>query len=551
MHTKELLERLNQELLEKLYGFSYARCQNHHEAEDLCSEIMVQLVKSIQRGSKIEKFEPFCWRVAHNVYADFCEKRRKQQTLVVTQEEFEQLPLIQVNPVEEYLTDNQEKEQMEDIIRRIAFLGKIYREVMVQYYLEEKKISEIAENLGISETTVKQRLFAARNTIKSEIEQREENEMPVLLKPVYINFEGTGNPVGNDPSSKAERVLSQMVLYLCRKKECRPMDFAKKLGVPLVYIEDELEILCKGENGTYGLVKKVGKDQYISNIIVLKEEEAQEILNSVEPEINKMAGQLKDFLKVHGEEILKLEYWGQKFELPYIFWTMITWFVVQIMQQKYIDIMEKEFFQDVIVENKSYIAMGIASKRKREEEEMQGLLYGSDEIEARNVCGYQKVNFLNIYGKRVKAKFHCGENIAMNQKLLLTIRAAKGLPVKSLTEKEKEHAAKAIADGYLVRKDDILYPGIVTVPKKTHEQMKKIAEKFIGKNEAILEEAHRNLAKKIKKIVPKHLLSDYKMMVAMVGAQMIGMLIEEGMKSGVLSEPVPNGNEGTILIIEE
>ena len=40
-------------------------------------------------------------------------------------------------------------------------------------------------------------------------------------------------------------------------------------------------------------------------------------------------------------------------------------------------------------------------------------------------------------------------------------------------------------------------------------------------------------------------------MVAMVGAQMIGMLIEEGMKSGVLSEPVPNGNEGTILIIEE
>ena len=81
MHTKELLERLNQELLEKLYGFAYTRCQNHHEAEDLCSEIMVQLLKSIQRGSEIEKFEAFCWKVAHNVYADFCEKRKLYRSM--------------------------------------------------------------------------------------------------------------------------------------------------------------------------------------------------------------------------------------------------------------------------------------------------------------------------------------------------------------------------------------------------------------------------------------------------------------------------------------
>lgn len=550
MHTKELLERLNQELLEKLYGFAYTRCQNHHEAEDLCSEIMVQLLKSIQRGSEIEKFEAFCWKVAHNVYADFCEKRKKQQTLVMTQEEFEQFPMVQVNPVEEYLTDIHEKEQMDAIIHHIAFLGKIYREVMVQYYLEEKRVAEIAENLGISETTVKQRLFAARNTIKSEMEQREEKEMPVLLKPIYIKFEGTGNPVGNDPSFKAERVLSQMVLYLCRKKERRALEIAKKLGVPLVYIEDELEILCKGENGTYGLIRKTGKDKYISNIIVLEEEEMHEILDSVEPEIYVMMEKLKEFLDEQGKRILELDYLGQKFELPYILWTMIIWLAMQMMQKEFIEMMEKEYFPDVTPPDRPYTAMGVVEKEKREEE-MLGLLYGADGIEARNICGYQKVIFQNIYGKRVKAKFRCGENIALNQTLLLTIRAVKGLPVESLTEEEKEYAAKAISDGYLAKKGDILYPGIVVVPQKTKEKMKKISEEFIRENKEILRKQYGNLAKKIKKIVPKHLIADYSMLVAMVGAQMMGMMIEEGIQTGILSEPVENGNEGTILIIEE
>mgnify|MGYP004501582991 FL=1 len=550
MHTKELLEQLNQELLDKLYGFSYARCQNQHEAEDLCSEIMVQLVKSIQRGIQVEKFEPFCWKVARNVYADFCEKRKKQQMLVVTQEEFEQLPMVQVNPVEDYLTNNQEKEQMEEIIHQIAFLGKMYREVMVQYYLEEKKVSEIAQNLGISETTVKQRLFAARNTIKNEMEQGREKKMPVLLKPIYMFFEGTGNPVGNDPTTKAERVLSQMVLYLCRKEEQKASDIAKKLGVPLVYIEDELEILCKGENGTYGLLRKVGKDKYISNIIVLEKAECQEIRESVSGEIYELIEQLKVFLQVHGEQILGLNYYGTKFELPYIFWTMVVVLVWNMIQPEYLEIMEKEYFPNVTVPDRPYTSIAIIGGENIEEE-MRELFYGADGIDAKNICGYQKVSFYNTYGKRVEAKFHCGENIALNQKLLLTIRSAKGLAIDSLTEEEKEYVAKAIADGYIIKKENMLYPGIVTVPEKTHDEMVKIAQTFIGENIDILKKMYGNLAKKIKKVVPRHLIPEYKMLIAMVGSQMTEMVIEEGIRQGILSTPVANGNEGTLLVIEE
>ena len=107
------------------------------------------------------------------------------------------------------------------------------------------------------------------------------------------------------------------------------------------------------------------------------------------------------------------------------------------------------------------------------------------------------------------------------------------------------------ADGYIIKKENMLYPGIVTVPGKTHDEMVKIAQTFIGENIDILKKMYGNLAKKIKKVVPKHLIPEYKMLIAMVSSQMTEMVIEEGIRQGILSTPVVNGNEGTLLVIEE
>ena len=38
MVKRELLETINDELLEKLYGFCYAGTNDSYEAEDLCSD---------------------------------------------------------------------------------------------------------------------------------------------------------------------------------------------------------------------------------------------------------------------------------------------------------------------------------------------------------------------------------------------------------------------------------------------------------------------------------------------------------------------------------
>ena len=163
---------------------------------------------------------------------------------------------------------------------------------MVLYYLDEMKVKYIAKKLGISEPTVKQRLFFARNTIRKEVETM--NERNLSLKPVSLAFIGTGNPRGNDPRTKAERILSQNLVYACKDKAKSAKGLSDELCVPMPYIEDELAIQLKGENGSYGLLRKIG-DKYISNVIIVENSEFNEAGKIYTKHLDELCEKLKKF----------------------------------------------------------------------------------------------------------------------------------------------------------------------------------------------------------------------------------------------------------------
>ena len=54
MKKRQLLNLIDNELLEKLYGFCYARTTDSHEGQELCSEILFALVKSSNREGELE-----------------------------------------------------------------------------------------------------------------------------------------------------------------------------------------------------------------------------------------------------------------------------------------------------------------------------------------------------------------------------------------------------------------------------------------------------------------------------------------------------------------
>lgn len=60
MRTELTIEQMiDKNFLDKLYGFAYKRCNNSHEAEDLCSEMILNIIKGVRKNPAIENFYSF------------------------------------------------------------------------------------------------------------------------------------------------------------------------------------------------------------------------------------------------------------------------------------------------------------------------------------------------------------------------------------------------------------------------------------------------------------------------------------------------------------
>ena len=94
MKKQELLNYIDNDLLDKLFGFCYARTNDSYEAEELCSDIVYALVTAANTDGEIESPYPFIWRVARNVYADFSNKRRKHADTIYEGDSDEVLPTM-------------------------------------------------------------------------------------------------------------------------------------------------------------------------------------------------------------------------------------------------------------------------------------------------------------------------------------------------------------------------------------------------------------------------------------------------------------------------
>ena len=83
MKKQDLLKFFDDDLLDKLFGFCYARTNDSYEAEELCSDITYALIKASAADGEIENAYPFIWRIARNVYADFLNRRKNIQMLCI------------------------------------------------------------------------------------------------------------------------------------------------------------------------------------------------------------------------------------------------------------------------------------------------------------------------------------------------------------------------------------------------------------------------------------------------------------------------------------
>lgn len=546
MKTNEILKLIGDKaFLDKIYQFSYRRCNTSYEAEDLCSDIILAVISAVHKQESIENFYAFMWTVARRIYADFCENRTKLRQ--VYSEDALNFELSEKeNGIDRLIEKTSDRETLKRIFAEIAFLAKAYREVMVLYYLDEMKVKDISKKLNISETTVKQRLFFARNTVRKEVEIM--NERNLSLKPVSLAFIGTGNPSGNDPRTKAERILSQNLVYACKDKAKSAKELSDELCVPMPYIEDEVDIQLKGENGSYGLLRKMG-DKYISNVIIVENSKFNEAGKIYTKHLDKLCEKLKNHLQSHREEFLNFPYLSRQTDLRFILWTLISESVWRL-KERVNEILETEFFKGIELPHRKFTTVAIAAPYGTS---YSVRFYGCDGNETHDFCGYSYVFIRNIYGKRIDRHFYCGQTITNDEKLRLTLKAIGGMDINTLDKTQREIAAKAIECGFLRKNGEILEPRIVAIEQKDWESFRNLLCGYYDSIEDIAKKIAAELHAYMVSHIQKHLLNEYKSYNLLVaGINLLNDLIEKCIAEDLLTEPQQRiGPEGVLLVVEK
>jgi RNA polymerase sigma-70 factor, ECF subfamily len=158
------VERLVREHSRLVFRIAYSVVRNHADAEDIVQEVFLRVAK---HGAKdISDGKAWLARIAWRASVDRYRSARRQ-----SQDEFDEqihVPLVQAGGTESVAIS---RETLALLDRLIAALPKKEREALLLTSVEELSSTEAARVLGTSETSVRARVFRARQRLAEKLQK--------------------------------------------------------------------------------------------------------------------------------------------------------------------------------------------------------------------------------------------------------------------------------------------------------------------------------------------------------------------------------------------
>ena len=268
---KELAEfrigEFTSEYFERVYYYCLKKTGSETEAAELSQDIALGIIEQLRRGACPDSFSGWVWQIVRNIYAGWAtEKHKTRERLSDTDiSEFE------IPDNSDFVSDLIREEDIAAIRREMAFILSEYRNVLLMYYIQSKRVCDIAKNLGIPEGTVKTRLFRARQKLKEGMYMAREFGKR-SYNPERLNFSSSGNQPAGLPWSAVQRKIPVNILCEANNNPSTVEELAIELGIAAPYMEDEVDILEKSE-----LLKKLDDGKYITNFFIAPSECIEEV----------------------------------------------------------------------------------------------------------------------------------------------------------------------------------------------------------------------------------------------------------------------------------
>ena len=263
-----LIHSLIHDYAEKLFYFCLKKTSDNYAAEDLTSDILLNIITALEKGIVPEHFSSWVWQIARNRYSVWAGKKHKQNASE-SAADIEEIEIEDRTAVPE--DELIRKDQLLLLRREMSFISSHYRDIVVAYYFQGIKISDIALSLNLTQGTVMSKLHRARNILKEGMNMaREFGEKS--YNPEQISFCTSGNQPSGLPWSAIKRKIPVNILCHAHNNPCTIQELALELGIAAPYMEEEVELLLQAE-----LLKKINHEKYLTNFFIVPRECQNEI----------------------------------------------------------------------------------------------------------------------------------------------------------------------------------------------------------------------------------------------------------------------------------
>ncbi len=167
--TRDFTE-LYDEFFDRVNRYLRCRVNNPWDADDLTTTVFLKALEKFDQYSRTSPFASWIFRIAHNAFVDFIRKKRE---LPMEHHEFMQGETDDTWQPEQQALTNEEISLLKD---RLQQLTQDQRDVLTLRYFADLKISQVAEVLGRTESSVKMSSHRGLLRLKKLYERGGRNE---------------------------------------------------------------------------------------------------------------------------------------------------------------------------------------------------------------------------------------------------------------------------------------------------------------------------------------------------------------------------------------
>lgn len=309
-------------IIEKYMGpvTEWARRKLGSDGDDLAQEVLLRIYFALNDGREINDIERYIWKTARYTWCNWLRGRKKMRMMCSIND-----VVLATDDFSEEHAENEAEKQLKDRLRReIGTLMRQERELMVAHYIDGLSVAEAARRAGMTESTAAWKLHEARRKVREKLMKNIESYsyQPGRLT---VGISGDPGPGVCDAFRITGNLIMENVLLICYGEARTAEEISAATGVPMCYIENDIEWLYERE-----FLTKTGK-KYQTAFTIADREHADR-MNSVYASLEGAYEKAMERINAAESDIRALGFYGDDFAWNRLLWPMLMIFASTCMR---------------------------------------------------------------------------------------------------------------------------------------------------------------------------------------------------------------------------